>query len=723
MKFSNLRTTYQGVKHAGLILLTCAASASASASPNSEKEVGDGCEVMTTQDQMNGLMADATDFSNPPEYDFTGSNKNAKPHKCANLKRDYPVGDGNSEFEPNSECADLDVEYKQPVLAGCKTNLRQWAGLRYNDRPVGPTMRIRPGQTYRALITNKLQEQDAEHHMSGAGHGGESTFLGYIPPAGADKDLNKPHNFNVTNLHTHGWRVDPTGESDNIFRLMEPGSDNRQIVHLPSDHPSGTFWYHSHVHGSTALQVASGMAGALIVKDDTKGLDAIPAIRDVAADRIMVFQQLAYREDGQVGEDEHEPDVYKNLEQKGYAALNRPVFVNGQAYPKIPIKAGELQRWRFIHAGITNGINPQLVRVNKTTGEVQEVINMHEISLDGLPTGTMPEIPYAVLAPAYRTDVLVQILQTEKDSLKDGEAFWLIDKGQAIQKDPKDPNTRNFRRVLAQIDVQSGTEVAPLPKLADIEDAYLDYQQGDPYNNEAPLQPLTPEELAKGKLQRVHYLISSQYQCSEYGGNCTPCKAEDGTLKNCDEKNPERFYMICDGRDKNGHWNCMNFNSSKSFARLFSINSANEWKISAESQPDKTAGRVDKDNNPAGGLTGGHIFHIHVNPFQVQRKYAYGTGYDFAAAGMDENAWVWKDTLVAPVYRDDEKDAKEIATIRTRYTQFTGSFVQHCHVLDHEDNGMMQVVTIEPTLEYLKTSKKENLQKLYEAIMEYGGIK
>jgi FtsP/CotA-like multicopper oxidase with cupredoxin domain len=32
--------------------------------------------------------------------------------------------------------------------------------------------------------------------------------------------------------------------------------------------------------------------------------------------------------------------------------------------------------------------------------------------------------------------------------------------------------------------------------------------------------------------------------------------------------------------------------------------------------------------------------------------------------------------------------------IRTRYERYIGQFVPHCHILDHEDQGMMQNITI-----------------------------
>jgi len=39
---------------------------------------------------------------------------------------------------------------------------------------------------------------------------------------------------------------------------IAPQTRREYDVNIPADHPSGTFWYHSHRHGSTAIEVASG---------------------------------------------------------------------------------------------------------------------------------------------------------------------------------------------------------------------------------------------------------------------------------------------------------------------------------------------------------------------------------------------------------------------------------------------------------------------------------
>jgi FtsP/CotA-like multicopper oxidase with cupredoxin domain len=75
-------------------------------------------------------------------------------------------------------------------------------------------------------------------------------------------------------------------------------------------------------------------------------------------------------------------------------------------------------------------------------------------------------------------------------------------------------------------------------------------------------------------------------------------------------------------------------------------------------------------------------FHIHVNPFYYQRQEPSGA-----------KNWVWKDTLLVPVPGSPPGTPEKV---RMRYTRFTGKFVIHCHILNHEDRGMMQLVEIVP---------------------------
>ncbi len=68
-----------------------------------------------------------------------------------------------------------------------------------------------------------------------------------------------------------------------------------------------------------------------------------------------------------------------------------------------------------------------------------------------------------------------------------------------------------------------------------------------------------------------------------------------------------------------------------------------------------------------------HPFHVHTNPFQL-----------VGADGLAEN--VWRDVVNVP--RGGQQ------RIRTRFSDFTGKTVYHCHILDHEDLGMMGTLEI-----------------------------
>jgi FtsP/CotA-like multicopper oxidase with cupredoxin domain len=82
--------------------------------------------------------------------------------------------------------------------------------------------------------------------------------------------------------------------------------------------------------------------------------------------------------------------------------------------------------------------------------------------------------------------------------------------------------------------------------------------------------------------------------------------------------------------------------------------------------------------------TDDHPFHIHVNEFQVISV----NGEPYRANGHQDIVNIPAQTLV-----DGELvDGKVV--IRQRYNRFTGWFVFHCHILQHEDAGMMATIQV-----------------------------
>lgn len=114
--------------------------------------------------------------------------------------------------------------------------------------------------------------------------------------------------------------------------------------------------------------------------------------------------------------------------------------------------------------------------------------------------------------------------------------------------------------------------------------------------------------------------------------------SEGGTMQN-------PTYLL-DGKEFNPHV----------INQIMTLGTTEEWKLVNES-------------------TEVHPFHIHVNPFQVVSI----NGVEIDRKSLD-------DTFPIP--------AKGEVIIRTKYRDFDGKYVLHCHILFHEDNGMMQLLEV-----------------------------
>jgi FtsP/CotA-like multicopper oxidase with cupredoxin domain len=71
-----------------------------------------------------------------------------------------------------------------------------------------------------------------------------------------------------------------------------------------------------------------------------------------------------------------------------------------------------------------------------------------------------------------------------------------------------------------------------------------------------------------------------------------------------------------------------------------------------------------------------HPFHVHVNPMQV-----------ISRNGQPEPFPAWRDVVLVR--------AGETVRVRTQFRDFPGRSVYHCHILDHEELGMMGNLLIE----------------------------
>ena len=88
----------------------------------------------------------------------------------------------------------LDVQYTDPKttsIAGCPVMLRT-----YNGQLVGPTLRVRPGETLNVMLNNRLPKETPDQIQQQFEQENKSAHLS-----------TRPASFNTTNLHTHGLQV------------------------------------------------------------------------------------------------------------------------------------------------------------------------------------------------------------------------------------------------------------------------------------------------------------------------------------------------------------------------------------------------------------------------------------------------------------------------------------------------------------------------------------
>ncbi|SHE92850.1 Multicopper oxidase [Lampropedia hyalina DSM 16112] len=667
-----------------------------------------------------------------------------------------------------------------------------------------PWVEIWPGETFRLQLQNRMVSE-----------GGAT--VDDSCPAVID-DHNSPHCFNSTNMHFHGGWVSPSGNSDNVLLKIDPGKDFEYEYNIPLDHPAGTFWYHTHLHGSTALQVSSGMAGAIVIRGDRQprkaadgtigggdidiltvnvepGTGGQPAqLGEPFRERLALFQQIAYacrenqaadgaalpaiKRDGDNGpwvcnagqgrgaaRDVGGVEAYGDqLAPNSWVDSGRFTGINGEVHTVFSdVRAGEIQRWRLIHAGVRDSIRLRIVPFRadakplqqgadgvfakpalgglaprdfaSQTCDMDHPVAVVSIAADGLTRRNMVQRTDAMLQPGYREDWLVAFP-------KAGD-YCIVDADRLLTQSVVTPEADGSNVVGSESAATLGGQIvgyihvdaagqgveteraaalsatdAPRTTLDAVVDALVAaaeqrintfaLRDGVPVTDTAIRDHVVAALKGEGeggvrgaiaaftKHQPVQDAEITGYQSLGFrivstgaGGPLGAAAVADGANTRQTPRPAARVLFevgeigldLASQRPIPLHSQAY---SADRIDRLLTLGDVEEWEI--------------------GSFFAGHPFHIHVNPFEVVevRKLDAATGqlgpdlsgpdWIFSpdnSAELNQYAnlkGVWKDTLFL--------EQNVFARIRTRYERYIGDFVLHCHILDHEDNGMMQNVRI-----------------------------
>lgn len=589
---------------------------------------------------------------------------------------------------PHERVLDLKIVYTDGEIYNPTTGTNDKVRLRsYNGTDVdpsvpyvSPTIEAAPGDTIRVNLHNELPFDvtcSATHTIH-----------------------NEPHCFNGTNLHTHGLWVSPAGNGDNVLLSINPGTTFEYIYNIPGDHPAGTFWYHTHRHGSTALQVASGMAGALIVRGGRLPTKASPGDLDTLLasfpERVIVFQQIQYAcrepgENGKLGPIKTNPDgtyrcdardvgAIEGYDQFGpgsWPASGRYTSLNGVVLPTIHAQVGRIERWRMIHGGVRDTISLKLVRMTETaslpatlseastrvfidTACTGKSIPFHLVAADGLTMAAGQKTEVATFQPGYRFDGLMGFPEAGKYCLLDASAPAVG----SVNGDTPGP------ALLGIVSADPGEAVS------DISEHLKDALVKEAEKTYSPVIGSTIIADLKDGLKLTSFIQHSDIAPNEVTGH------QELTFY-IDTSTTPPVFEVSNTHDPA---DAEPYNPDRMDRRL-ELGSVDEWTIRS--------------------AFASHPFHIHINPFQIVsildpagRDVSVPGAIDSATGGDPDPQYpglkgVWKDTLwIKSLLPGDNSDGLYTVTVRSRYQRYIGKFVLHCHILDHEDQGMMQNVEI-----------------------------
>ena len=234
--------------------------------------------------------------------------------------------------------ARLESVVKPLGVAGQQVSL-----MTYNATFPGPILRLREGDAVRLTYTNRLPQP--------------------------------------SNLHLHGLHISP--QVDLPLLEVAPGDSHVYAFELPKG-SSGTHWYHPHVHGNVAAQMAAGLSGAMIVSGP---IDAMPELV-AAEEHVLVFKDLALQ-----GSAVRPHDMMDWMNgQEGELQL-----VNGQLKPTLRVQKATL-RLRLVNAS-----NARYYRLKL------EDHPLYLIATDGGFVEKPVMLEELLLAPGERAEVMVQL--------------------------------------------------------------------------------------------------------------------------------------------------------------------------------------------------------------------------------------------------------------------------------------------------------------------------
>jgi spore coat protein A, manganese oxidase len=440
--------------------------------------------------------------------------------------------------------------------------------------------------------------------------------------------------------HLHG-AVDSGNSDGNPFAT--PGayaSGVTQTATYPNEQAATLSWYHDHLLGDTRMNVVAGLAGGYLLRDsfDT---GSNPLLPNGEFELPIVVQDRQFNADGSL------------LYPVAPTSTNGPwigeyfgnvMLVNGKIWPTLTVKPA-VYRFRVLNGCNARILNLRIARSNDQT--VPTVI----IGTEG---GLLPLNPTAtnslVMAPAERFDVICDFRQLAGQTL--------------LMKNTNLPN---------------GVASSPAPTLATV------------------MQIIVSSGTPSGSVPGPGSLTDGQVN-----GPVAALKALGAPLLSGGTKVPGRMITLNEIGAGTPAWqlnlNAHPYGDPNPVTETLTWNNVEDWYF-VNFTPDT------------------HPMHTHLFSFTVMGRYNFDAkGYAAAFGGANgvpqkdvaTLAPYLKSKLIAPPpeetgFKETVKvNPGQVTVVRAKFIpppglgSTTQKYVHHCHVVEHEDNDMMERVLVQP---------------------------
>ncbi len=275
-----------------------------------------------------------------------------------------------------------------------------------------PTLHVKPGDTLNITVTNNTPFTEVNDF--------DETFGSTFSPTCGDTNfeqqaaLTNSHGFPMSggsmNIHYHGTNTTPACHGDNVVKtLVNPGHTFSYSLAFPTNEPPGLYWYHPHVHGLAEAAVASGASGALVVDGIQNVQPAVQGLRH----RILVLRDQPLKQfpiqESPGGTEGGIPQGDLTINN---VSINTTVNTTTSAVTYTPaiihMYRGEKQFWR-----VTNSTSDQPLDLAVRFNGVNQTIQLVGIdavpvnSQDGTQPGSLIPVTHFRIPPAARVEFIV----------------------------------------------------------------------------------------------------------------------------------------------------------------------------------------------------------------------------------------------------------------------------------------------------------------------------